>query len=119
MARRTVTTTFTSVSWIPSEAMVGLMKLPMDVGLGHYDGPPPDRIDDIEAFVAADEIIAAQPLMNTPQISSSMTLSRENVFAILMSRRTPPGRIGSRKVPEQAELCAVQPQQPDHGCSGC
>lgn len=40
------------MSWIPSEAMTGLMRLPMDVGLGHYDQPPPDRIDDIEAFVA-------------------------------------------------------------------
>lgn len=36
----------TSVSWIPSEAMSGPMRLPMDVGLGHYDPPPPDRLDE-------------------------------------------------------------------------
>ncbi len=49
----TVTTSFVSISWIPSEAMAGLMRLPMDAGIGHYDRPPPDEIDDIEAFVAA------------------------------------------------------------------
>ncbi|MEM7276438.1 MAG: hypothetical protein AAF547_25420, partial [Actinomycetota bacterium] len=51
MASR-VERSFTSISWIPSEAMTGLMRLPMDVGLGHYDEPPPDHIDDIEAFVS-------------------------------------------------------------------
>jgi hypothetical protein len=35
----------TSVSWIPSEAMTGPMRLPMDLGIGHYDSPPPDHID--------------------------------------------------------------------------
>ncbi len=52
MAPERVTTSFTSVSWIPSEAMVGMMRLPMDVGLGQYDQPPPHRIDDLERFVA-------------------------------------------------------------------
>ncbi len=47
-----VTTSFTSVSWIPSEAMTGLMRLPMDVGVGRYDDPPPDLIDDLPSFVA-------------------------------------------------------------------
>lgn len=36
----------TSISWIPSEAMTGPMRLPMDLGIGHYDDAPPDRIDD-------------------------------------------------------------------------
>jgi hypothetical protein len=36
----------TSVSWIPSEAISGPMRLPMDIGMGHYDSPPPDRISD-------------------------------------------------------------------------
>ncbi|MGI9529872.1 MAG: cyclic nucleotide-binding domain-containing protein [Acidimicrobiia bacterium] len=38
-------TSVTSISWIPSEAMSGPMRLPMDVGIGHYDDAPPDRID--------------------------------------------------------------------------
>jgi hypothetical protein len=34
----------TSISWIPSEAISGAMRLPMDIGMGHYDTAPPDRI---------------------------------------------------------------------------
>lgn len=49
---RRVSVSFTSISWIPSEAIAGFMRLPMDVGLGHYDPPPPDRIDDLATFVA-------------------------------------------------------------------
>lgn len=37
----------TSLSWIPSEAIPGIMRLPFDLGPTHYDDPPPDRIDDI------------------------------------------------------------------------
>lgn len=35
----------TSISWIPSEAIAGVTRLPFDLGVGHYDEPPPDRID--------------------------------------------------------------------------
>jgi hypothetical protein len=36
----------TSISWIPSEAIKGAMRVPMDIGMGHYDIAPPDRISD-------------------------------------------------------------------------
>lgn len=39
----------TSLSWIPSEAITGMVRLPFDLGPAHYDDPPPDRIDDIPA----------------------------------------------------------------------
>jgi hypothetical protein len=35
----------TAISWIPSEAIQGLPKLPFELGVGHYDEPPPDRLD--------------------------------------------------------------------------
>jgi hypothetical protein len=35
----------TSVSWIPSEAIKGIVKAPFELGVGHYDSAPPDRID--------------------------------------------------------------------------
>ena len=38
--------TVTSISWIPSEAISGPMRLPMDMGVGHYDQPPPDVVTD-------------------------------------------------------------------------
>ncbi len=43
----------TSVSWIPSEAVEGVTKLPFELGVGHYDPHPPDTLDDIEALQAA------------------------------------------------------------------
>ena len=38
-----ITGSFTAVSWIPSEAVTGLAKLPFD-RVAHYDAPPPDVI---------------------------------------------------------------------------
>jgi hypothetical protein len=38
----------TSVSWIPSEAIGGMMRAPFDIGPMHYDDPPPDQIGDLE-----------------------------------------------------------------------
>jgi hypothetical protein len=40
----------TSVSWIPSEAIPGMMRLPFDLGPVHYDDPPNDQLTDIEAL---------------------------------------------------------------------
>lgn len=40
----------TSLSWIPSELLVGPMRVPFDLGLTHYDEPPPDVLHDVEAL---------------------------------------------------------------------
>ena len=40
----------TSVSWIPSEAVTGLMKLGFFSGLSHYDTPPPDVLESLEVM---------------------------------------------------------------------
>ena len=39
----------TSLSWIPSEAIQGvkLMRAPFDLGVTHYDPPPPEKIEDL------------------------------------------------------------------------
>ncbi|OLE37364.1 MAG: hypothetical protein AUG48_04640 [Actinobacteria bacterium 13_1_20CM_3_68_9] len=44
----------TSISWIPSEAVEGLPKLPFSMGVAHYDDPPPDRVDFIDVMHNAD-----------------------------------------------------------------
>jgi hypothetical protein len=36
-----------SASWIPSEAIPGMMRLPFDLGPVHYDDPPGDQLGDI------------------------------------------------------------------------
>jgi hypothetical protein len=52
----------TSISWIPSEAMTGLLRVPVDLGIGHYDDPPPDHIDQLEALRVADRFRFANEL---------------------------------------------------------
>ena len=37
-------TTATSISWIPSEAVKGMTKLPFEMGVAHYDETPPERL---------------------------------------------------------------------------
>ncbi len=45
----------TAVSWIPSEAVAGaVLRIPFEVGLAHYDDPPPDVLVEIDSFLAAD-----------------------------------------------------------------
>jgi hypothetical protein len=34
----------TSLSWIPSEAVEGSMRIPFDAGMAHYDPPPPEAL---------------------------------------------------------------------------
>ena len=43
-----------SLSWIPSEAIKGVMKAPFEAGLTHYDEVPPDVLDDIESLRQGD-----------------------------------------------------------------
>ncbi|HSP02181.1 MAG TPA: cyclic nucleotide-binding domain-containing protein [Acidimicrobiales bacterium] len=46
----------TSVSWIPSEAVKGIMKLPFSMGVAHYDDPPPERLPGASVPSALDEL---------------------------------------------------------------
>jgi hypothetical protein len=52
----------TSLSWIPSEAVTGMTRLPFEMGVAHYDAPPPDRLDDLEALRLADRFRFANDL---------------------------------------------------------
>lgn len=53
----------TSISWIPSEAITGLSaRLPFEVGVAHYDEPPPDQLTDLEELRKADRFRFANEL---------------------------------------------------------
>jgi hypothetical protein len=52
----------TSLSWIPSEAVRGGTRVAFDAGFTHYDEPPPDVIEDIEALREADRFRFANVL---------------------------------------------------------
>ena len=40
--------TATSISWIPSESISGLLRIPMEKGFMHYDPPPPLTVTDLD-----------------------------------------------------------------------
>jgi hypothetical protein len=54
----------TAISWIPSEAIAGMPKIPFELGIGHYDEPPPDRLEegDLERLRDADRFREANRL---------------------------------------------------------
>jgi hypothetical protein len=45
-----VESSVTSVTWIPSEAISGMPKMPFELGIAHYDDPPPDRLVDLDSM---------------------------------------------------------------------
>ena len=52
----------TSITWIPSEAISGMPKLPFEMGVTHYDDPPPDRIESLEELRQRDAFREANEL---------------------------------------------------------
>jgi len=54
----------TAISWIPSEAIEGMPKLPFELGIGRYDEPPPEHLeeDDLERLRDADRFREANHL---------------------------------------------------------
>jgi Cyclic nucleotide-binding domain len=52
----------TSVSWIPSEAISGTMRLAFEAGIGHYDPPPPAELTDLEELRVTDRFRFANVL---------------------------------------------------------
>ena len=52
----------TSLSWIPSEAVEGSQRLAFDAGMAHYDDPPPEVVEDLQALRDADRFRFANVL---------------------------------------------------------
>lgn len=52
----------TAISWIPSEAIEGPSKVPFELGVTHYDEPPPDRLEDLEELRRTDRFREANEL---------------------------------------------------------
>ena len=66
----------TSVSWIPSEAVTGMTKLPFEVGVTHYDNPPPDVIEDLEELGANDGFRFANRLGGWIEVENGQIVDR-------------------------------------------
>src|SRR5262245_64761151 len=54
--------TVTAVTWIPSEAISGMPKLPFEAGIAHYDEPLPERLDDLDEWHRRDAFREANEL---------------------------------------------------------
>ncbi len=62
MVRQRFESSVIAISWIPSEAITGPSKVPFELGVTHYDEPPPDRIDDLGALRTSDRFREANEL---------------------------------------------------------
>jgi hypothetical protein len=51
-----------AVSWIPSEAVKGSLKAPFELGIAHYDQPPPDVMGDLAEWRERDLFRVANDL---------------------------------------------------------
>ncbi len=69
----------TAISWIPSEAIEGLPKLPFELGVGHYDDPPPDRLEagDLERLRDADRFREANLLQAWIEVEDGAIVSAD------------------------------------------
>src|ERR1700680_1191186 len=66
----------TSISWIPSEAVQGVTKVPFEMGLAHYDDPPPDHIDSLAALQEADRFRFANHLSAWIEVDGGRIVDR-------------------------------------------
>jgi hypothetical protein len=62
MAATRFESSVTAITWIPSEAIEGFSKIPFELGVTHYDQPPPDEIDDLEELRRTDRFREANEL---------------------------------------------------------
>lgn len=79
----------TALTWIPSEAIEGLSKVPFELGITHYDEPPPDQIDDVEALRQADRFREANVLRAYIEVEDGRIVGHGYLGG---------GRIGSTRV---------------------
>ena len=92
----------TSVSWIPSEAVAGVMKASFASGLSHYDAPPPAELGDLDAMRDEDAFRFANRLHAWVEFDGSEPLSWGQDGSCVMGATTV--RIG----PLDATFAAVQ-----------
>jgi Cyclic nucleotide-binding domain len=62
MSRQRFESSVTAVSWIPSDAIKGAPKIPFELGITHYDQPPPERLEDLEDLRRTDRFREANEL---------------------------------------------------------
>jgi Cyclic nucleotide-binding domain len=104
----------TSLSWIPSEAVEGSMRIPFDVGIGHYDDPPPGELASLRELQAADRFRFANELRAWIDVSDDGRITDAGYAGGgLMGATTL--RLGALKYRFQAVKLADIQRPPEHG----
>jgi hypothetical protein len=75
MVRQRFESSVTAISWIPSEAITGPSKIPFELGVTHYDEPPPDRLEDLEQLRTSDRFREANELRAFIEVEDGRILS--------------------------------------------
>ena len=87
-----------AISWIPSEAVEGLPKIPFELGVGHYDEPPPDHLEegDLERLRDADRFREANDLRAWIEVEGGRVVGHGHEGGGLVGSTT--FRVGPREV---------------------
>jgi hypothetical protein len=83
-----VESSVTSLSWIPSEAVTGAMRLGFATGLSHYDSPPPDQLGDLESLRKADAFRFANVLSAWAEFEGGAVVSYGQGGGVVMGATT-------------------------------
>ena len=69
----------TAISWIPSDAIEGMPKLPFELGVARYDAPPPERLEegDLERLRAEDRFREANRLAAFIEVEDGRIVGHE------------------------------------------
>ncbi len=80
----------TAISWIPSDAIEGMPKLPFELGVARYDEPPPDRLaeGDLERLRAEDRFREANQLAAWIEVDDGKIVGHGYVGAGLVGSTT-------------------------------
>ena len=104
----------TSVSWVPSEAVSGVMRIPFDAGIGHYDEPPPGELTDLAALLAADRLRFANVLRAWIEVDDHGQVTEAGYAGggVIGSSTL---KLGSLKYRFQAVMLPELQHEPEHG----
>lgn len=87
----------TSISWIPSEAVTGLPRLPFSTGVAHYDEPPPEDIGAPEDG-RLEELAATDRFRFANHLNAFLDVDDHGAITGYGFGATSGGRIGSTRV---------------------
>lgn len=86
----------TSLSWIPSEAVTGVMRSTFSAGVSHYDDPPPANLGDLEQLRAADRFRFANHIQGWAEFADGQAVSYGQTGGAVMGSSTVRiGRLGA------------------------